>query len=149
MTESISQILDKIVGMACWYASASGAVGSMFLLHLGDKVPRERPLKREGILQRFQGEGRIFVQDALWELYDKDLLIAFDESDSSVDGELVKALNRLVGAKLENYLCTEESLELEFQGSLLLKIGRRKSDDRANLAPRFCLNYRDERVNIQ
>jgi hypothetical protein len=147
MTTSVSKLLDKIIDKKCWYAAAGGSTGSMFNLHLGDKLPRERSLPSESAIKNLQGEARVFVQDAHWELYQEDQLIAFDESDSSPDGDLVKSLNRLVGKRLTRYEETGQLVDLIFDGGLLLKIGLRKSNPKES-SPRLTLVYGEERLNI-
>ena len=152
MPNPIMPALDCLVGATCWHVGAGGCSGSAFNLQFGEKVARAvvLPGKVESPLKEYQGEFRIFVQDAHWDLLRGDQRIADDDSDASMGGALMKGLNELVNKKLEGFITDKHrNLVLYFEDNLMLRIhSLRKSLNFDSTVPLFSIVVRGERLNI-
>jgi hypothetical protein len=144
------KILEEMIGKSCWHVGAGGCTGSMFILHMGAKVQRKKPLPRpDHPLTHFHGEARVFVQDGQWTLYHHTKRVAWDESDSRVDGELAQGLRKLLNLKLVEASAADGLLTLSFEDQLILKIGPRKSNDTNSPTPIWSLSLQGERVTLR
>jgi hypothetical protein len=119
----LSQLLESLRGLRCWYVSCGGAAGPTFQLALGEKVPRTTPLKNPTHpeeYRRYEGKANLLVW-CTWRLDSPDRpLTSSDDSEKSLVGELGK----LVGAAVESATVQAPAWDLDvgFSGGLRLRV---------------------------
>jgi hypothetical protein len=103
MTHPIPQELAAIVaqleGLKCWHVGTGGAVGSTFLLALGERTPRSIPLRNQAHSDEFpynKGSASILIWCA-WRLDDAaGPITSWDDADDGV----ARGLAQVVGTKI-------------------------------------------------
>jgi len=117
-----SDVPSALVGHECWYVSAGGKTAPSFMLALGDKVARERPLTNPAQSAEFranEGSVELLVWCA-WRLQGPALVLA--SSDQGASG--LSALRAIVGASVTAVLCSPPAWDLlvEFSNGLELAV---------------------------
>ncbi|WP_428267760.1 hypothetical protein [Haliangium sp.] len=104
------RLLDSMVGEVCWHVSAGGVTSPSFVLAMGAKVPRTRPLKNPAQPEEFRlnrGSVELLVWSS-WRLQDNDDVLA--TSDQCANG--VAKLKSLIGLTLEAVRCAPPAWDL-------------------------------------
>lgn len=118
-----SALVNKLLGLPCWYVSCGGCTLPTFQLALGKKVPRPRPIKNpkhSEEYRHFDGEANLLVWCA-WRLDGPDSpLTSWDDTDANVEA----MLGKLVGATVESVAVAPPAwdLTLHFTGGLTLRV---------------------------
>ena len=128
MSEFIEYIeeLRNLHGQECWGIAAGEGTGSHITLDFGEKIPRARPLKNQNLpeMQRqHKGEFGIFVQNCAWRL-EMDRAFFSSKSPNENDGEMVRALQNLIGRRVVSVVATPSAhdLAVEFSGAVKLSL---------------------------
>ena len=131
-----------LIGRRCWGVAAGAKTGSMFSLHLGEKVRRKRPLDNPALLdplRTHEGEVILFVE-CRWSLTYKKKRLCTSASNNHADGEMVVGLRRLVGARVTNLTLSIPSNDLalhltkDLTLSISARLGRTGGSDNYSLA---------------
>jgi hypothetical protein len=121
--QDFDALLGLIHGLPCWHVGTGGADGTTFSLALGDKIPRQHPLKNPSQAEEFrqnQGEASLLVWCA-WRLDDPDEpVVSWDNDEDAV----AAGLNRLVGATIQSATVSAPAWDLivHFSNDLVLRI---------------------------
>lgn len=113
---------DIMRGKKCWYVSAGGSTVPTFLLVLGKKIPRDRPLKNTKHpleFQQYRGAVELLVWCS-WRLQNKS-----DGLASSDQGEIGTCkLDQLINSKVVSVSCDSPcwDLSITFSNGLVLSI---------------------------
>ena len=107
---SAERTWERLVGETCWHVSVGGVTVPSFLLVLGERIPRERPIenpRQPEEYRRFKGSVELLVWCS-WRLETDDEVLA-----SSVQGETcVGELRRLRGATVSIATCSRPAWDL-------------------------------------
>jgi hypothetical protein len=106
----IPKLLDLMVGETCWHVSRGGVTAPSFLLALGDRIPRARPLKNPTQPKSFRlsrGSVELLIWSS-WRLQTSDSVLA--TSDQCEHG--VAILDVLLGLAVTDIDCFEPAWDL-------------------------------------
>jgi len=118
--------LSDIVGAECWAVVAGAGTGSVILLHIGEKLPRDRIIPNPHLSEdarRFDAEFNLYVR-AVWRLDSRKGVICGAWDDNRAGGPMLKGLSRLSGNIVEGFDLEEVGMDLvlKFSNNLKLKI---------------------------
>jgi len=126
------QSLESLVGETCW--GVSGAVGSMFILDFGKKVPRDRPIggvRASTDRELFTGEFCFWVEQvARWVLFDNNNRIsgsdrqteAITEEIQCLHGQKLLAVSSSVNELTSRKLWFDHGVVLQFSNGIALAL---------------------------
>ena len=102
--EAFRDAIANLIGMECWNVKA-GAIGSMASLHIGAKVPLDKPLPYPNTQltpdeHKFRGEFVLYIEDCPWRLDGTDAVIASWLDHNDPKGPIVTGLGSLMGSKI-------------------------------------------------
>src|SRR4051812_10037147 len=105
--------LDRIVGQPCWHAFTS--FGNTPGLALGNKLKRDRPLKRNNhpVYQEYEGQFKLTVWCA-WRLDSDDSPLGSWDQPADIAEQAIK---QLVGEKVVSYVVLEPAWDLRIRFS--------------------------------
>lgn len=117
--------LHNLAGKPCWNVQA-GSVGSMASLHIGDKIPLDKPLPYPNTSltpdeHKFRGEYVLYVEDCPWRIEDTEsVLITWLESGSTITAQM----KSLAGRTVDRVEVTRPGMDLalHFSGGITLRI---------------------------
>ena len=91
-------LLRSVIGEKCWHVSTGNATLPSFSMALGEKIPRERPLRYRDGTSFAEYTGRVsFYVWCTWRFQKGNRVLVSSDDDNE---EIVKALQRLVGDKI-------------------------------------------------
>lgn len=140
--------LHQLAGKTCWNVQA-GAVGSMASLHIGDKIPLDKPLPYPNTSltpdeHKFRGEYMLYVEDCPWRIEDGDSVqVTWLENSSAVTAQMKALIGRIV----ERVELTRPGMDLAlfFSGGIALRIFPDQADpeegDNYSLSVRGDMTY--------
>lgn len=118
--------VGNLVGLPCWAVSGGGCTGSIFRLFLGERIPRERPVRNEKLdeLARFYHPEYDIMPYCAWRLDGTNGPITGWLDPNNEAGAMVTGLEQLVGSTIERVRIHPPSWDLEigFSGGRTLKI---------------------------
>lgn len=125
--KKIKSCLDSLILTKCWAVFAGPGTGSMVSMDFGQRVRRSVPLKNPTLSssqREFEGEIKIFIQNAQWELLQKGTRICNSDDDNRIDGPIVSGLSRLIGKQVHtaDVISHFGDLEIGFGDGFQLKI---------------------------
>lgn len=114
-------------GLICWGFAAGSGTGSMVTLHFGEKIVRESPLKNKYLsedMRNYEGEQCLYLEDCDWRIQTSTSVLASSLSSNEEGGEMLVALNQLVGKRVTAAQLELPSfdLRLEFENDLRLVV---------------------------
>jgi hypothetical protein len=104
------ELLESMVGEECWHVSAGGATAPSFVLAMGAKIPRSRPLRNPAQPEEYRlnrGSVELLVWSS-WRL--QGVASVFATSDQGANG--VASLKTLIGSKIKAVKCTAPAWDL-------------------------------------
>lgn len=141
-----------MAGLPCWNVQA-GAVGSMASLHIGAKVPLDKPLPYPNRSltpdeHKFRGEYVLYIEDCPWRLESTDAVIALWTQSNAPDGPMVTGLNRLIGTTIDSAQVTLPGMDLavRFDNGLTLRVFPDQSDP--DEGDNYSLSIKDDKTYI-
>lgn len=149
----VEMFLRLLPGKNCWSIIAGPGTGSMVSIALGRQIPRQRPIKNPTLsaLQReFDGEFKVFIQDADWRLEDRGEAICSNEDTNDADGPMLSGLNRLVGKTVVSAapLGKGGDFELIFDENLRLLVLCASSSDASDDGANYSLHDLEKVVAV-
>jgi len=117
----LPSLVRALQGLPCWYVSCGGCTMPSFQLALGNKVPRQTPLKNPAQSEEFrcfEGEVNLLV----WCSWRLDGIDAPLTSSDDVEVSVVSRLSQLIGASVTNAATVAPAwdLNLDFSNGLRL-----------------------------
>lgn len=125
------QIQEVFCGKVCWGVSAGSPRGSQFRLNLGGKIQSGRIVPvviGQDDPTEFKGEYRILVSSE-WELHQNGMFVADWTDENSIDGPLVRGLNRMVRETLLVITFVEKGVVLDFSSGYSLTCSMDSEED--------------------
>ncbi len=134
LTTQFENALAQLINKPCWNINA-GAIGAMASLHLGAKVPLDKPLPFPNTSltpdeHKFRGEFVLYIEDCPWRLDGTDTVIASWTDDNSPQGPIMIGLNDLIGQTVTQVTLTRPGMDLTltFETGTTLRIFPDQSD---------------------
>jgi hypothetical protein len=132
--EELEQALRRLVGLPCWNLQA-GAIGSLMSLHIGEKIPLNKPLPYPNTQlspdeHKYRGEYVLYVEDCPWRLDGTDAVIASWTDSGAPDSPLITGTRQLIGQRIEGLDLIRPGLDLilYFSNGLTLRVFPDQSD---------------------
>ena len=120
---SIDQVVAQLRGKNCWAVVAGEGRGSMFTLHIGARLQRNRPQSAFADahdLHMFQGEYGVFAKLCAWRLMQSaDLRCTWNDTPGLIETELTRLCELSV---VNAVLSPAYDLRLEFTKGYLLEL---------------------------
>ncbi len=121
--QELNALVGSLRGLRCWYVSCGGCTLPTFQLALGEKVPRDAPLrndKHSEEFRNFEGEANLLVWCS-WRLDGADRPVT---SSDDTGEAIVRELNGLLNAHVESILLTPPAWDLtvRFSNGLDLRV---------------------------
>lgn len=118
------KVLSDLVGAECWSVVAGAGTGSVILLQIGEKLPRDKVIPNPHLSEdarRFDGEFHLYVE-AVWRLDSHKGVVCGAWDDNRAGGPMLKGLSRLRGSIVESFDLEEVGMDLVFKFSNNLKL---------------------------
>lgn len=123
MAISVRNYLQMLIGKRCWYASCGGSAGSSFILSLGGKLRRVRPVNNS----MHPPEYRQYIGEyclSVWSTWRFVTGVNIDASSLSEDDMVQRILESLVGATISDIVVREPvpDLIITFDNQRVLEV---------------------------
>jgi hypothetical protein len=116
----------QLLGQVCWAAASGEGTGSVVNFHLGQKIPRQRPIPNPHLhkdLQLNKGEFGIMVYCA-WRLEQGSIVICGSGESNSNEGSMIKGLDNLTGRNIKSLSIFPPAFDMTigFENECVLKV---------------------------
>ena len=103
--DRVYKYLNNLIGQKCWSVIAGSGTGSMVSLAFGEKFrsihkSRNNALTKEQ--QEYDGEFKIFIQQARWNLSVNDKVICTDQDTNETNGIMLSSLKQIVDKQVNS-----------------------------------------------
>lgn len=151
--DPVEMFLRVLPGKNCWSIIAGPGTGSMVSIAVGRQILRQRPIRNPTLsaLQReFDGEFKVFIQDADWRLEDRGEAICSSKDTNDADGPMLSGLNRLVGKTVLSAapLGKDGDFELMFDENLRLLVLCASTADASGDGANYSLHDLEKVVSV-
>lgn len=122
----LSQRVGLLAGKLCWAISGGAGTGSIIVLKLGEKIPREKPLMNQSLSadeRKFEAQISLMIYCA-WRIDTATEVICSSQSSNEEGGPMLQGLGRIVGASISSISITQpgNDLEITFGNGFVLHV---------------------------